>query len=96
MMKSMDLNLDRVTDDPLLRELLINLLHPDPDQRISNFQEIKNSPWLSKVDWKSIETKNDILKFAPDPSRLCIGKEFLDLQSEVEDMNFQEEDGFYS
>lgn len=73
-MKSMDLSLDRVIDDPLLKELLINLLHPDPDQRISNFQEIKNSAWLSKVDWKSVEARNDILRFAPDPSKLCIGK----------------------
>lgn len=38
----------------MLQELLANLLHPDPDQRISNYQEIKNSPWLAKVDWKAI------------------------------------------
>jgi hypothetical protein len=37
-MKNMDLQLEKVTNDPLLSELLINLLHPDPDQRISNYQ----------------------------------------------------------
>jgi hypothetical protein len=37
LMKKMELNLE-VTEDFLLRELLANLLHADPDQRISNFQ----------------------------------------------------------
>ena len=63
-----------------LQKLLANLLHPDPDQRISNFQEIKNSPWLNGVDWKVIEQKMDVLPFAPDPTapvNTYIGMEFL-------------------
>ena len=54
LMKSMAIDFSKVTQDPHLQQLLANLLHPDPDHRISNFQEIKNSPWLAGVDWKTI------------------------------------------
>lgn len=56
-MKNMKIDFAKATQDPHLQQLLANLLHPDPDYRISNFQEIKNSPWLAGVDWKSIELK---------------------------------------
>lgn len=67
-MKNMSLDLSKATSDPHLQQLLVNLLHPNPDRRISNFQEIKNSPWLASVDWKSLEIKHDVMPFAPDPS----------------------------
>ena len=66
--KKMDLRLDKVTDDLLLRQLLINLLHPDPEKRISNFQEIKNSAWLGGVDWKVIESKHEVMPLVLDPN----------------------------
>jgi serine/threonine protein kinase len=68
LMKSMAVDLPKATGDPHLQSLLAHLLHPDPDQRISNFQEIKNSPWLAGVDWKAVELKQETLPFAPDPS----------------------------
>lgn len=96
MMKAMDLELDQVTNDPLLIELLTNLLHPDPDQRISNYQEIKNSPWLAKVDWKAAENRNDVLPLAPDYQGMYIGQEFLDEQPLVERLNYEYEDESFS
>lgn len=58
LMKSMAIDFSKATEDPYLQQLLANLLHPEPDRRISNFQEIKNSPWLSGIDWKAIEQKS--------------------------------------
>lgn len=90
LIKSMSLQLETVTEDPHLQALLSNLLHPDPDCRISNFQEIKNSPWLSSVDWKAIEQKLEPMPYAPDPSaplEAYVGKEFLSLGTEVEEIN---------
>ncbi len=78
----MNIDLTKASEDIHLQQLLSNLLHPDPDQRISNFQEIKNSPWLSGVDWKAVEQKLDLMPFAPDlsaPLYHYIGKEFLSL-----------------
>lgn len=37
-MKNMAVDLPKATSDPHLQSLLANLLHPDPDIRISNFQ----------------------------------------------------------
>jgi hypothetical protein len=37
-MKNMSLDLSKATSDPHLQQLLVNLLHPNPDKRISNFQ----------------------------------------------------------
>lgn len=54
LMKNMALNLDAITTDIHIKELLFNLLNADPEMRICNFQEIKNSPWLANVDWKAI------------------------------------------
>ena len=73
----MELNLPAVTDDVKLQQLLSNLLHPDPSKRLSNFQEVKNSPWLAGVDWKAIEEKSGVLPFAPRQGRLSIDQEFL-------------------
>ena len=67
LIKSMALDFSKATDNQSLQQLLANLLHPDPDYRISNFQEIKNCPWLNGVDWKVIEQKTDMMPFAPDP-----------------------------
>jgi serine/threonine protein kinase len=50
----MNLKLDQHTKDPHLKNLIKGLLHPNPDLRISNFQEIKKSPWLADIDWKKI------------------------------------------
>jgi hypothetical protein len=47
-------------------------LHPDPEQRISNFQEIKNSAWLGGVDWKVIENKQETMPLAVDPNQMYI------------------------
>ena len=67
-MKNMKIDFAKATQDPHLQQLLANLLHPDPDYRISNFQEIKNSPWLAGIDWKSIELKSQLMPFAPEPT----------------------------
>ena len=67
LIKNMTIDFTKVTTNVHLRQLLANLLHPDPNQRISNFQEIKNSPWLSGVDWKVIEHKTEAMPFAVDP-----------------------------
>lgn len=53
-MKRMNLKLDQYIKDPNLKALIKGLLHANPDHRISNFQEIKKSPWLADVDWKKI------------------------------------------
>lgn len=50
-MKAMDLDLS-FTSSPHLRSLLTNLLNPDPELRLCNYQEIKNNPWLADIDWK--------------------------------------------
>lgn len=54
-MKKMSLRLDEHTSNPHLKTLIKNLLHPNPDLRVTSFQEIKKSPWLADVDWKKIE-----------------------------------------
>lgn len=54
-MKRMNLKLDQYIKDPNLKTLIKGLLHPNPDHRITNFQEIKKSPWLADIDWKKIE-----------------------------------------
>jgi serine/threonine protein kinase len=51
----MSLKLDEYTKDQNLKSLIKGLLHPNPEMRITNFREIKNSPWLSDIDWKKIE-----------------------------------------
>ena len=48
----MDLNLESVTKDKNLKNLIKGLLHPDPELRITDFHIIKNSPWLSDINWK--------------------------------------------
>jgi|JI10StandDraft_1071094.scaffolds.fasta_scaffold89621_1 hypothetical protein len=50
----MSLQLDSYTDNHHLKVLIKGLLHPNPDLRITNFQEIKRSPWLADIDWKKI------------------------------------------
>lgn len=92
------LKLSQVTENPSLKELLRNLLHPDPNKRICNFQEIKNSIWLNDINWKDIESKHggksEQMKFAPELYQTYICKEFLDLEDEVEGMNLYEEETF--
>lgn len=51
----MSLKLDEYTKDPHLKALIKGLLHPNPDLRISNFKEIKNSPWLADINWKKVQ-----------------------------------------
>lgn len=53
-MKNMMLDLDSITKDRNLKALIKGLLHPDPDLRLSNFNQIKNCQWLADIDWNKI------------------------------------------
>lgn len=64
-MKSMQLNLEFITKDKSLRSLIKGLLHPDPELRITDFHIIKNSPWLSDIDWKAIDDRTLEVPFKP-------------------------------
>ena len=41
-----------------LKRLLQGMLDKNPQRRINSFEEIKNSPWLSDVNWDSIHQRN--------------------------------------
>lgn len=86
-MKRMNLKLDQYIKDPNLKTLIKGLLHPNPDHRISNFQEIKKSPWLADVDWKKIEEKSYSVPFSPNVYKNYINQQFLDKQEYVEELN---------
>lgn len=70
-----------------LRNLVKGLLNLNPDERITNCQEIKSNPWLASIDWKKIEDKSTTAPFAPQVNGSYISSEFTELKEEVELLN---------
>ena len=96
-MKKMNLNLDQYTNNQHIKNLIRGLLDPNPDIRISSFQQIKKSPWLADVDWKKVEDKTNIAPFAPNVYKTYINEQFLLKQKEVDEMNkYYESEKFQS
>ena len=53
-MKMRPIDFRKITKDVHLRVLLSGLLNLDSEDRINNFEEIKNNPWLAEISWKKI------------------------------------------
>lgn len=79
-----------------LRNLVKGLLNLNPDERITNCQEIKSNPWLANIDWKKIEDKSAIAPLAPQVNGEYISNEFTSLKEEVDLLNQYEDDRFQS